>query len=198
MNRMSIFATIPLLLMASVCYGQQQNNTSVIYVESWVTGNKIREQVLNFDLDPSKSEYTHVVRDYGAGYYKLILRHYPAGKENYQLEYWAVQLRPILSERDKKEKLGDNLLTAEGPRHADNFPREDYVGYLYPREAPKNILEKLLDGSWYPISAKRVIKVENFYVMIQVNSFKMNEVNPKKLDSMNVKIEFRNRYKECD
>jgi hypothetical protein len=195
MNRKSIFLAILLLLMASICYGQQQTNASEIYVESWKAGNKIREQVLTFNLDSSQPEYTTIIRDVGAGYYKLSLRHFPAGEKDYQLEYWVVQLKEVLSERNRKEKLGYNLLAVEAGSGGDNFPREDYIGFLYPREIPKNALEKLLDGRFYPISARRVIKVQNFYVVIQVNSFRMNDANLKKLDSMNVTIEFRNNYK---
>jgi hypothetical protein len=201
MNRKSILLITLLLLLTNICNAQQTGApVSEIYVESWITGNKIREQVLTFNLDSTQREHTAIVRDIGAGYYKLILRHFPAGKEDYQLEYWFVQLRPILSERNqRKEKLGENLLTTTRSWSGKHyFPREDNVGYLYPRETPKSVLEKLLDGQFYPISAKRVIKVQNFYVVIQVNNFKMNETNSKKLDSMNVTVEFSNRHKECD
>jgi hypothetical protein len=195
----SILLTILLILSQTVSSAQQQAGAPVseICVESWITGNKIREQVLTFKLDSSRREHTAIVRDVAIGRYKLILLHFPAGDGDHRLEYWAVQLKPVLSEgTQSKEKLGENLLTAEGPGPGKHyFPREDLVGILYPREAPKNAAEKLLGGDYYPVSAKRVIKIQNFYLMIQVTSFKLNETNPKKLDSMNVTIEFRNSYK---
>ena len=109
-----------------------------------------------------------------------------------------VALRPIISKlQKKKEILGDNLLTAEGPGPGgDNFPREDLVGILYPQESPKNFLERMRqpNGGFYPIGATRVIKVENFYVIISVDSFKLSDQEPRWIESMHVSIQFTNHY----
>lgn len=47
---------------------------------------------------------------------------------------------------------------------------------------------------YYPVSAKRVIKVENFYAIIKVNTFKMDDINPEKPVFMDVSVEFMNTY----
>ena len=125
----------------------------------------------------------------------------PAGKEANQLEYWVVELKQILSTRNKKQILGANLLTQEGPGPGgDNFPREDLVGILYPSEEPKNILEKIRlrqpNGGYYPIRNRRVVQVENFFVIIEVTSFAMDPTSPTVIQSMNVSVEFRNRYRD--
>jgi hypothetical protein len=106
----------------------------------------------------------------------------------------VVLLKQVLSKKDaKKEKLSCNLLIAEGcGGGGDNFPREDKVSYLFPRETAKTQAEQILSGNFYPISAKRIIKVKSFYVIIQVDSYKMNESNPKQIDEMNVTIEVKN------
>jgi len=40
------------------------------------------------------------------------------------------------------------------------------------------------------ISARRVIKVDNFYVIIWVDTFTLSETNPKAIESMQVTIKF--------
>jgi hypothetical protein len=186
-----------LLLVASIYPGQQKNDGSEIYV----TGVRPRkstaicERVLNFDLDTSHAERSAFIRDVGAGSYKLTLTWFPAGKEEFELAYWRVQLREVLSRENQKEKLGRGLLTDDGPP-GDEFPREDLIGILYPSESPKNILEKIHqpNGGYYPISAKRIILVGSFNVIIKVNSFKLSDTNPKQLDSMHVTVELRSTY----
>jgi len=200
--RKIVFVIIGFLVLANICEAQQQTDTSPVYVESWKAGNKIREQVLKFNLDSDQNPNPEYIRDVGFGFYKLTLVRVPAGNNSYDFEYWAVQLQQVLSEQDKKEKLTCNLLIAEGcGKGKHHFPKEDSVGILFPAETPKNSVEKIFLGRYYPIRAKRVIKVQNFYVFIHVNSYKMNEANPKKLDSMEVTIEFKNEYrpdKECE
>jgi hypothetical protein len=89
--------------------------------------------------------------------------------------------------------LGCNLLLVEGcGGGGDNFPREGLIGILFPRENPTR-LDLLIHGNYYPLYAKRTIKVKSFYVIIKVNSYKMNETEPKRIDSMNVSVEFKNK-----
>lgn len=186
-----------LLLLASVCLAQQKNDGSEIYVTGETAGTSaaICEQVLNFDLDTSHGERSAIIRDVGTGSYKLTLTWFPAGKEEFELEYWRVQLKEILSKRKRKEKLGPGLLTYDGPA-GHHFPREDLIGILYPSAAPKNILDKMRqpNGGYYPISAKRIIRVRSFDVIIQVTDFKLSETHSKQLDSMHVTVELRSIY----
>jgi hypothetical protein len=194
--RKIVFVIIGFLLLVNICEAQEQVDSSPVYVESWKAGNKIREQVLKFNLDSTQNPNPEYIHDVGFGFYKLSLIRVPAGESKYDFEHWAVQLQQVLSETNKKEKLTCNLLKAEGcGGGGDNFPKEDYVAVLFPAKAPKNSVEKVFIGRYYPISAKRVVKVQNFYIFIQVNGYKMNETNPKKLDSMEVTIEFKNEYR---
>jgi hypothetical protein len=193
----SLLSTLVVIVSCCALCPAQRPVVTDIYVEGWKTGNKTSEQLFTFDLDSSQQKRTANVSDLRQVPYKLVLTKFPAGKEVYQLEYWVVELRPVISKGNAK-RLGDNLLTAEGPGPGgDNFPREDLVGILYPQESPKNIVEKMRqpNGGYYPISARRVVKVENFYVIIQVDSFKLSEANLKKIDSMHVTIRFTNIYR---
>ncbi|MFL6230765.1 MAG: hypothetical protein ACJ741_18480 [Pyrinomonadaceae bacterium] len=195
MKRRAIFLTMLLLSLVSLCRAQQAD-TPEIYAESWKAGLKIRERVLNFKLDPSSGDQVDILRDVGNGEYRLRLRHSLA-QAQFDIDYWVIELRQILPDgKDKKKHLGDNLLSWGGGG-GDYFPKEDYIGMLYPKEAPTTPVETMLKGPFYPISAKRVIKIQNFYMIIQVNSYRLSESNPKKLESMDVTIEFANTYKNC-
>lgn len=152
-----------LLLLATVCVAQR-TNASEIYVTSWST-DPLREQKFNVQLDSAQDKYTQSVHRWGGVGYKLIFLKIAAGAKEHQLEHWVVELKEVLSkESAKKEKFGCNLLTVEGcgpGRHY--FPREDWIGYLFPRENPTKV-DILLRGGYYPLKAKRVIKVKSFYV----------------------------------
>lgn len=179
------------LILTSVSLGQDNQS---VYFDSWSTDN-LREQKFNFLLDSSKNVHTGLVSRWNGSGYNLILTRVPAGKRDYELEYWRVELKEILSNKTaKKEKLGCNLLTAEGcGSGGDNFPREDIAHVLFPRENGSRI-DLLLRGNYYPIKTKRVIKVKSFYVVVEVNDFKMDGTNPKKLAFMDVSIRFTNTY----
>ena len=105
-----------------------------------------------------------------------------------------VELKEILSkEKTRREKLGYNLLTVEGGAGGgDNLPLEDRIGILFPKET-FTLIERRLGPFYYPISAKRTIKVKSFYVIIQVNNYIMNGKNPQTLDSLDVTVDFKNK-----
>jgi hypothetical protein len=143
---MASFLSILIVIVSCCAFCQAQRPTSVpdVYVEGWKTGNKTSEQSFTFDLDSSQRKRTANFSDLRGVPYKIVLTKFPSGMEDYQLEYWRVELKPVISKRGRKEMLGDNLLNASGPgTGGDYFPREDLVGILYPQEAPKNIFEKL-------------------------------------------------------
>src|SRR5262245_56334025 len=129
----SLLSTFLIIVGCCALSLAQRPNAPDIYVEGWKTGNKTTEQSFTFDLDSSQRKRTAAVSDLRQNHYKLVLTKFPAGKEDYQLEYWVVELRPVISRG--KDRLGDNLLTVEGPGPGgDNFPRGDLVGILYPQE----------------------------------------------------------------
>lgn len=177
---------------------QQAPDPKTVYVRSWKRGiEQIKEQSFSVALIPQHMEYeAEVFGASGEPKYKLLVRHNPLGQFPY--EYWGVELREILPHKKRSKKiLGDNLLTEEGPGPGgDNFPRGDYVGYLYPIEEADNLFSTVATHKlwFYPIGSKRVIKVESFYLMIEVGSYKFSEKESGKLDSLNITLSFRNSY----
>jgi len=178
-----------LFLPPAICIAQERPE---IYVESWSTDH-LREQKHNFELNATQNEYTKPVRRWNGTGYKLVLTRIPGGAKDFQIEYWVVELREVLSKEGKKEELGCNLLTTEGCGSGGDNISDARSGILFPRENPTKI-DLVLRGNYYPLFVKRVIKVKSFYVVIEVTSYKMNVNNPKKLDSMSVTVEFKNTH----
>lgn len=193
--RKSLIVLVALLSLAAAGVAQQQLKT--VYVESWKKGDaKINEQALDITLGPGLLNYETVLPDAsGQPKYKLVLRHHPPGEQEYEFEYWTAHLHEIIQPAGSaEEKQGDNLLTVEQPgkgRH--HFPKEDLVGYLYPKQTPKQFLER-----YYPSNVERVVRVENFYVFMRVNDYQYNNRNPKTVDSIRISVEFRNSYVRQD
>jgi hypothetical protein len=172
-----------------------QRRPAVICAESWKRGDgRIKEQTLTVTVGAEQPTFAAVIPDSeGRRQFKLSLRHHPAGREYYELEYWTVHLSQVKNGAGE-EDLGDNLLLAAQPGPGKHyFPKGDLIGYLYPREQPKRFLE-----NYFPIYGERVVKVEGFYVVINVNSYSYGQQNSKLVHSMNVSIEFRNDYVNCE
>jgi hypothetical protein len=84
----------------------------------------------------------------------------------------------------------NNLLKISGgPLGGDFFPKEDTIGLLYPVEEPSYRKHGVLA---YPLLAKRTIKVENFYCIIQVTSYIRSQDNPREIDQLTIKIKLSN------
>lgn len=172
----------------------QQRDPETFYVESWKRGHQqIQEQKLTIELNSSEPEYQAVIKDsLGSEQYKLVVYHFPVERIPYY-EFWRISLYrklKLCTASDRSQNW--DLLTLEGGPPGDNLPKENNIGLLYPAEKP-NILKD--NGmAVYPISAKRVIKVEGFYVIIQVIGYKFNSTNPRAVDSLTVQVEFTNKY----
>lgn len=198
MNTQKLFCCflINILLTSLVC--NAQTDSSEIYVRSWSTEN-IRERKFNIELNSTQTQHTEYLNRWAGAGYRFDFVRVPAGIEDYKLEHWVVTLKQVLSkENSKKEELGCNLLKYEGCGIQHYFPQEDLVGYLYPLEIAQTPAEKYLLPNYYPMSAKRIIKVKSFYIIIKVNNYKMNETDRKKLDSLNITIEVKNWLNKPD
>jgi hypothetical protein len=179
-----------LLTLMSVGYAQQPD-PQVVRVQSWKEGEgRITEQVLNIRLSREQPEYETTIQDSsGQRQYRLLLRHNPPTET--MSEFWGVVFQEVLSQASStKEKLKENLLSAGRPspgRHS--FTEGDNVGFLYPKESPNRYIDQ---SYFYPIRTKRVIRIENFQLIIQVHSYQVNEINPKNLNFLNLTVEFKN------
>ncbi len=189
-SRVVIFQALLLLVFTSICLAQQ--NSSETYVESWDTDH-LREQSFKFELNSTQSEHSEFIKRWNGSGYKLILRKVPAGKEDYQPEYWVVTLQEILSDSNsKKEKLGCNLLSTDGCGSGGDYIGDSRAGILFPREQ-KEVFDGLRNIPFHPIYVKRIVKVKSFYVIIKVLKYKMSESAPKKIDEMSVNVDFTNK-----
>ena len=171
-----------------------QGKTNLFYVESWKKGEqKVQEQKLVIALNQNNLEYEKTINDSaGKPRHILQIRHWPLKTDSYLYESWWVDVCEFRKPNRKPKVATDcKLLGIEGRGVGDNFPKEDYIGWLYPLEQPDFFRNGV---AAYPILAKRVIKVDGFYCVIQVKDYKMSSSNPKAVDSLTVEIEFTNKY----
>jgi hypothetical protein len=168
----------------------------VFYVESWKKGEVIiREEKVTVELNKDNLDYKRTIyNSANKPRYILWIRPAQLSKElRYLYESWWVDLCEFRKPNRKPKYAKDcKLLVVEGRgTGGDNFPKEDEIGWLYPLEKP----ELFKDGVMaYPILAKRVVKVDGFYCVIQVKDYKMSKTNPKAVDSLKVEIELTNHY----
>jgi hypothetical protein len=190
--RIGIVLSLIFSLLPIPSFGQE--NTNVFYIESWKRGEqKIQEQKLTVELNQSNLEYERTLNDsIGQPRYILQIRHWPLKKGSYLYESWWVDLCEFRKPNRKPKFSSDcKLMSEEGRGVGDNFPKGDFIGWLYPLENPKFFLDGV---AAYPIMAKRVIKVDGFFCIIQVTDYKMSKSNPKAVDTLTLEIEFRNTY----
>jgi hypothetical protein len=182
-----IFSLFPLTVA-------QQENTSTFYVRSWKKGEaKIQRQSLVVELGTNNPEFQKTINDSeGKPRYILQIRHWPLKADSYLFESWWVDMCEFRKPNRKPKVATDcKLLGVEGRGVGDNFPKEDNIGWLYPLEKPELFKHGV---SAYPILAKRVVKVDGFYCVIQVTGYKLSQANPKAVDSLTVEIELTNEY----
>ena len=185
-KKISLLILFVAFLMVSAI--NAQSNCDEIFVPSWKIGNETISSEQKFDLTLSsdnKEFQSYVVADSGKSI-ELLVNYLPVSKEKLSetgkpTESWKVELREV--HIDKNEFLGNDLIKNIGVRGGDYFPREDLVGYIYlkDRSPIKAGNYFLIDGSfYYPPKSKRIIKVEDFYVVIQVNDFQLNSLDKHK------------------
>jgi len=144
-----------------------------IYAESFRKGaTQITE--VNFDakLTPDNATYRELIKDsHGGDRYELTI--VPQGPEgDNQITSWRVKLR------DLHHSIYSNILLE------DQRPSTD----------PRNNLWWLTPNPFgpVPIRAKRIIKVDSFWVVIEVNNLHFTPLDSPYLDSMTVHFAFSN------
>lgn len=172
-----------------------QASTATIYVESWRKGERdIQEQTITVELGPNRRGYEAVISSKSeTAKYILGVDFELYGLAGPRIERYKVSL----SESNGVPRLGKqlfkyNLLMQEEPSSGKHyFPKEDSVGEFFPLE---EIPFFKYGFNGFPVSAKRVIKVEGFYCIIQAVSYKISTEKPGVFDSLTLQIEFRNKY----
>ena len=133
---------------------------------------RVAEEAFDAKLSPQNATYRERIRDSrGDDRYEMtITPHVPEGDN--KITAWEVKLR------DLRHTIYNNVLVAEQAPSAD----------------AKNNLWRLDPNRFgpVPIRAKRIIKVDEFYVVIQVKDLHFTPLDSPYLDSMAVQFAFTN------
>ena len=153
-----------------------QQSPPVMYAESFRQGvTHIIEDHFEAKLIPQDSTYRERIKDsHGVDRYAFSIE--PVGPlGDTKITSWQAKLA------DLQHRLYDNvLLTSHIP--SDN------------PDDPKDAITKLDPSRFAKVSAetKRIIKVDSFYVVLQVKAFHFTPSDSPYLDSMTVAVEFTN------
>jgi hypothetical protein len=159
------------LFVASACWAQ--GNTT-IYAESFRKGaTQITEASFDAKLTPENATYRELIKDsHGGDRYELTI--VPQGPEesDNQITSWRVKLR------DLHHNIYSNILLE------DQRPSTD----------PKNNLWWLTPNPFgpVPVRARRIMKVDGFWVVFQVKDLHFTPLDSPYLDSMSVHFAFTN------
>jgi hypothetical protein len=167
----------PLLafLFVSACASAQLAPT--VYAESFRHGStSVLEQSFEVQLTPRDPVFAERIKDAkGFEHYRLAFTpHGPEGDT--EITSWQVRLV------DLKHTIYDNLLRASPPDSDDSD------------NDPRNSLWRLDPSRFAPVraTARRVIKVDGFYILLQIKSYHFTPPDSPYLDSMEVFVRFTN------
>ncbi len=169
-------AAVPVILYAATRLSAQSPPPTV-YAESFRQGiTHVVEESFEAKLTPQDAVYRERIKDSrGADRYAFsIVPRIPEGDT--KITSWQVKLA------DLRHTIYDNVLLAS------MNPSDD------PKHDPKNSFWRLDPSSnaAVPADARRIIKVESFYVVLQVTAYHFTPLDSPYLDSMTVSVEFRN------
>jgi hypothetical protein len=164
-------AILPILIL--IAAANAQGPAPAVYAESFRKGpTHIVEDKFEVKLSPANANYRERVKD-SAGNDRYELTITPQGPVgDNKITSWRVQLR------DLRHTIYNNLLLE------DQEPSQD----------PKNNLWWLNPNQMglVPIRAKRIIKVDGFYVAFQVEDLHCTPLDSPYLDSMTVRLAITN------
>jgi hypothetical protein len=167
---------VPIILCAAMRL-PAQSPAPTVYAESFRQGaGHVVEESFEAKLTPQDADYRERIKDsHGADRYAFsIVPYIPQGDT--KITSWQVKLS------DLRHPIYDNvLLTSPSPSDDPANKAKDSLWRLDPSRFAA-----------VPVSARRVIKVESFYVVLEVKAFHFTPLDSPYLDSMTVAVEFRN------
>lgn len=180
----NFYALVLFLVTAAL---HHQSTPYVFYVESWKRGTgRVQEQKLCVRLSAARPEYETSIRDAsGEVRYRLSVWPGRASESNSDIIEWSVELIEIAQGNDV------NLLTPSNDPQQDYFNAQDRIWWLYPVGNPQSIAA---ETDVVPFLARRVVKVENFYCIIQVKDYRFRQGEIGVFDSITIEVEFTNSY----
>jgi hypothetical protein len=170
MKRSPVLVIGVILIAWGLC---AQSSGPTIYAESFRKhSTHITEESFEAKLNPDNATYRERIKD-SAGNDRYELTITPQGPEgDNKITSWRVALR------DLEHNIYPNLLVADQQPSAD---AKNNLWWLNPNQ---------FLGA--PIRARRIIKVDGFYVVMQVKDFHFTPLDSPYLDSMTVKFVFTN------
>lgn len=166
------FCCVVLVLLLIAIHSVGQSAPAPVYTESFRQGSThIIEQRFEVKLTPQDSTYRERIKD-SRGADRYVFSITPQGPEgDSEVTSWQVKLA------DLHHVIYDNVLRVS----QESSDRKDALWWLDPSKFAQ-----------IPVAAKRIIKVENFYVVLQVKAFHFTPPDSPYLDSMTVAVELTN------
>lgn len=160
------------LLAISLC---AQSAPVSVYAESFRKGTThIAEEKFDLKLTPQDRSFSEHLRD-AQGYDHYLLTIVPIGPNgDTTITSWQVRLT------DLSRHIYPNILLTSLREDAADDPRNQ-LGQLNPS-----------NFTAVPIKAKRIIKVDSFYLVLEVKSYHFTPLDSPYLDSMTVGLELTN------
>jgi hypothetical protein len=150
-----------------------QKPAQAVFAESFRRGpTRITEQTFEIKLNPQNARYRERIKDLAGNdrYEFVVIPQSPEGDT--QITSWHVRLK------DLHHSIYDNILRASQEPSSD--PHNN-LWWLNP------------DGfAPVPIRTRRIIRVESFYVTIEVRAYHFTPLDSPYLDSMTVDVKFSN------
>ena len=168
-----ILLVIAFLSCACLAQTWAQDQPEVLYAESFRQGaTQVKEQSFEAKLDSRTGIYRERIQD-SRGNDRFALAIVPQGPEgDDKITSWQVKLA------DLHHAIYDNVLLASQEPSSD--PKNN-LWWLDPKKF-----------SAVPINARRIIKVDNFYVALQVKAYHFTPGDSPYLDSMTVEVKISN------
>ena len=170
MNRTAL-ALFGWVLIAAPSFAQ--NSPPTIYAESFRQGStRITEEGFDLKLTPENASYHETVKDsQGKDRYELTISPLMPGGDD-KVTSWKVTLK------DLHHSFYRNLLMAEQTPSED---AKNNMFWLNPKPTAP-----------VPLRAKRIMKVEDFYMVIQVKDLHFTPLDSPYLDSMAISLALTN------
>jgi len=167
---------VPVIMCAAMRLNAQSTAPDV-YAESYRQGSThIIEESFEVKLTPQDSLYRERIKD-SRGNDRYAFSIIPQGPEgDTKITSWQGKLA------DLQHPIYDNVLLVS-PNPSDD-PKNEGKNALF-RLWPSNVAA-------VPVRARRIMKVDNFYVVFEVKAYHFTPPESPYLDSMTVEVEFRN------
>jgi hypothetical protein len=168
---------VPLLALAVLPSVRGQSASPTIYAESFRKGaTRVTEESFDVKLTPENSTYRERIKD-SSGEDRFELTISPQGPEgDTKITSWRVALR------DLHHTAFNNVLVVpqDTAQDAAQDPRHNLCSLNPNQFGP------------VPVQARRIFKVDAFYVVFQVKALHFTPIESPYLDSMAVKFAFSN------